>query len=85
MIGCMLYTMCYYKHPFAEMSKLAIVNATFVLPDEPRYPEKLKDLIRLMLTPDPRLRPDIFEVLKLINNFDSITSIKLNVTQTHFA
>ena len=80
MVGCMLFTMCYYNHPFADMSKLAIVSASFTIPDEPEYTEKLKDLIRLMLTPDPQLRPSVYDVIKVLDNYESISSIKLNVT-----
>lgn len=79
MIGCLLFTMCYYKHPFAEMSKLAIVNASYNFPQEPKHPEKLLDLIRHMLTQDPRMRPDIFELIDILDRYDSISKIELNV------
>lgn len=32
MLGCVLYTMNYYVHPFQEAGKLSILNATFRFP-----------------------------------------------------
>ena len=32
MLGCVLYTLCFYKHPFQECSKLSIVNASYTVP-----------------------------------------------------
>ena len=55
MLGCVLYTLCFASHPFFEAQKLAIINAHYYIPDEDfdRVGTKLRDLIRLMLTPDP--------------------------------
>ena len=83
MLGCILYTMCFYKHPFAECSKLAIVNAAFSISDDGDYSKKLKDLMRIMLTPDPQLRPSIFTISEYFNSYDTIKSIELNVTFIH--
>lgn len=79
MLGCILYTMCFYKHPFQEMTKLSIVNAAYSFPSEHPYPDKLIDLIRLLLTPNPKTRPSIFEACELFENYFSLNSIKLNV------
>ena len=88
MLGCVLFTMCFFIHPFAESQKLAIVTAAYNIPKDSKvhiniqneqYSEKMHDLIRLMLTPDPKYRPSIFEVEQLIQNFDSKDQIKLNV------
>ena len=32
MIGCILYTLCYAKHPFMDAQKLAIINGQFTIP-----------------------------------------------------
>ena len=47
MIGCILFTLCFAKHPFFEAQKLAIVNAHYFIPDEDneRVGTKLRDLI----------------------------------------
>jgi AP2-associated kinase len=78
MLGCILFTVCFYRHPFMECSKLAIVNAAFTLPSEPVYSEKLRDLMRLMLTPDPKYRPSIFDMCDLFGKYDSLTTIQLS-------
>lgn len=31
MFGCIMYTLCFYRHPFQECSKLAIVNAHYMM------------------------------------------------------
>jgi len=79
MIGCILYTLCFYKHPFMEMTKLSIVNAAYTFPKDHPYPEKLLDIIRIMLTPNPKFRPSIFEMCDIFDNYFNLTSIKLNV------
>lgn len=46
--------------------------------NEPKYEhisDKLKDLIRLMLTPNPLKRPSIWDVEILIESFNSIKEI----------
>lgn len=83
MLGCILYTLCFFKHPFQGTSKLSIINAAFKFPKEHSYPEKLIDIIRLMLTPDPQYRPSIVEIVDIFKNYPSLTSIKLNVSE-HF-
>jgi AP2-associated kinase len=80
MLGCVAYTMCFYTHPFVEGSKLAISKAKYSFPCEHNFSEKLCDLIRLMLTPNPKLRPDIFEIVTVLENFNEIKQIPLNVT-----
>ncbi|CAD8154281.1 unnamed protein product [Paramecium octaurelia] len=78
MLGCVLYTLCFFIHPFQESSKLAISTATYNIPKQHRYSDKLIDLIRLMLTPDPKLRPSIFDVERILAQFHSLPYIQLN-------
>lgn len=81
MLGCVLYTISYYIHPFLDSSKLAISNANFRFKEDngKKYSEKLKDLIRHLLTPNPKFRPDIFEVCRILDGWDSLSQISLNV------
>ncbi len=79
MVGCVLYTLCFYKHPFMESTKLSIVNAAFTFPKDHNYPEKMLDTIRLMLTPNPKNRPSIFDMADIFANYFTIDRIKLNV------
>jgi len=79
MIGCMLFTLCFYKQPFQEASKLSIVNGAYTFPKDHNYPEKLIDIIRMMLTPNPIDRPSIIELCNIFNDYFNIESITLNV------
>lgn len=79
MIGCMLYTLCFYKQPFQEASKLSVINAAYTFPKDHSYPEKLIDIIRMALTPNPKHRPSIFELSDIFNDYFAIESIQLNV------
>jgi len=81
MFGCVAFSLCYFKHPFQDAQKLGIVNAFYNFPEDPknRISEKLKDFIRNMLTPDPRLRPSIIEICTILDNWDKIDTIKLTV------
>ena len=79
MLGCILYTIMFKKHPFLEAQKLAIINAYYNFPEIHQFSDKILDLIRLMLTPDPSNRPDINFVLNILENWSSITSIELPV------
>lgn len=36
-LGCILYILCYMKHPFEDSSKLRIINANYTLPPDPKY------------------------------------------------
>ena len=78
-IGCVIYTLAYFKHPFVEASKLAIVNASINFPKIGQVSLKMQDLIRHMLTPNPKFRPDMTEILNIASNYDDIKNISLNV------
>ena len=56
------------------------MNGHYYIPDEDheRIGTKLRDLIRLMLTPDPRKRPDIGKIITILENWDEIDAIPLN-------
>lgn len=81
MLGCVLYTVLFRKHPFQDAQKLAIINAHYYISEEDaqRYSEKLLDFMRLMLTPNPSNRPSINDVLNYMKNWKNITSIPLSV------
>jgi hypothetical protein len=58
--------MNFYIHPFQDSGKLAIINAQYRFPDENKVSEKMKDLIRILLTPNPGLRPSIEMILTIV-------------------
>lgn len=77
MLGCVIYTLMFFKHPFFEASKLAITTASFNWPNDPVYSDKLEILVRNLLTPNPDLRPCSSTVVELLENWQNI-SIELN-------
>ena len=79
MLGCVLYSLCFGRHPFQEAQTLAIINAHYQLfPSETLVSPKLCDLIRLMLTPNPEKRPTIWELEVILESFSSLESIPLS-------
>ena len=64
MLGCILYTLMFFRHPFAEKSKLEISMAKFVWPAAPVYSSRLQNLVRNLLTPNPALRPGTAELIE---------------------
>lgn len=78
MFGCVAFTLMFFKHPFHESSKLSIVNASFFWPEDSRYSEKLENLVRNLMTPNPDLRPTAQNVKELLMNWEQVPRIELN-------
>jgi AP2-associated kinase len=68
MLGCIVYTMCFAKHPFMEQSALAIMNATYYVPSQ-KVSQKMLDFVRYLLCPDPRSRPSSAQVLQTLRSW----------------
>ncbi|KEQ75591.1 hypothetical protein M436DRAFT_9466, partial [Aureobasidium namibiae CBS 147.97] len=62
-LGVLLYKLCYYTTPFEEVGQMAILNASFKYPHYPAFSSRLKALIGSCLREDPRLRPNIYQVV----------------------
>ena len=73
--------MCYAKHPFMDQSALAIINASYTFPNKAGVSEKMQDLIRWLLIPDPRERPKICNVLSNLNNWND-PNMRINLPQS---
>ncbi len=71
MLGCVLYVLNYRFHPFQEEGKLSIVNANIKYA-KAKISNKMEDLMRHMLTPNPYFRPKIDEILHIAENWDTI-------------
>lgn len=82
MLGCILFALAFYKHPFQECTTLSIVNASYYVPNNHQFSEKFVNLIRNLLTPDPALRYDIDQVVEILDSWDTV-EIKLNVRSSH--
>ncbi|CAD8185132.1 unnamed protein product [Paramecium pentaurelia] len=76
MLGCILYTMCFYNPPFQESSKLAIVEASYIIPKDNKYSNKMINLIGIMLQSNPKDRASIFEIEEILNNYETLTQIQ---------
>jgi tousled-like kinase len=69
-VGVILYQMLFGKKPFGEgrsqeriLSEGIIRNVSQVeIPDQPKVSEEAKDFVRICLTPNPTLRPDVNEL-----------------------
>lgn len=83
MLGCVLYTLVYFTHPFIDASKAGISDAAFRLNKE-KCSEKINDLIRNMLTPNPENRVTVDQILLIISNWNTYTQIPLNVVSLLF-
>uniref|UniRef100_A0A0N4ZJC5 Protein kinase domain-containing protein n=1 Tax=Parastrongyloides trichosuri TaxID=131310 RepID=A0A0N4ZJC5_PARTI len=55
-LGCVLYYLCFQRHPFEDSSKLRIVHANYTLPGESSY-TVFYPLISGCLKPNPSDRP----------------------------
>lgn len=72
MLGCVLFTLAFCKHPFQDQSQLAIVNAHYTFPNNSRFDEKFHGMITWILNPNPNERPSISEICRGIENYDKV-------------
>ena len=77
MLGCVLFTLMFFKHPFVDSSKIGIINASYFWPESSVYSQKLENFIRNLLTPNPVLRYSSLDVDRILENWEPI-EIKLN-------
>ncbi|XP_067616641.1 cyclin-G-associated kinase isoform X2 [Eurosta solidaginis] len=61
-LGCILYALCFQKHPFEDSAKLRIVNGNFILPADSRF-HCFHDIIKGCLNVNPAQRFNIAIVL----------------------
>ena len=78
-LGCILYTILFKIQPFNDGLKLNIISASYNFPKNniEKYSEKIIDLIRLMLNPNPIERPSAKDILNLLKNWNQINKINL--------
>ncbi|XP_043652717.1 cyclin-G-associated kinase [Drosophila teissieri] len=62
-LGCILYFLCYRKHPYEDGGKLRIINANYIVPPDLKY-QCFRDIIRGCLKVNPFERLDIAMVLE---------------------
>merc|ERR1712154_703852 len=67
-LGCVLFVMAYYEHPFPEGSKMSILDAKYKIPDKQRYSKKITKLLKLCFHRDPVRRPTAKQLLDHITD-----------------
>lgn len=82
MLGCIIFALAFYKHPFQECNTLSIINASYYLPQNHSFSRNFEILVRNLLTPDPSLRYSINELISILDNWSSV-ELELNVIQSN--
>ncbi|CAD6992789.1 unnamed protein product [Ceratitis capitata] len=62
-LGCILYALCFQKHPFEDSAKLRIVNGNYMLPTDSRF-QCFHEVIKGCLNVNPAHRLNISMVLE---------------------
>lgn len=62
-LGCILFCMCYKKHPFEDAAKLRIINGNYTIPSDSRF-ACFVDIIKGCFVVDPGARFDVSMILE---------------------
>jgi cyclin G-associated kinase len=62
-LGCILYCLCYKKHPFEDGAKLRITNGNYTIPSDSRF-ACYADVIKGCFVVDPSSRFDVSMILE---------------------
>lgn len=62
-LGCILFCLCYKKHPFEDGAKLRIINGNYTIPSDSRF-ACFNDIIKGCFLVDPNGRFDVSMVLE---------------------
>ncbi|XP_018903296.2 cyclin-G-associated kinase isoform X2 [Bemisia tabaci] len=76
-LGCLLFTLCYMKHPFEDSAKLRILNANYTIPPGDAKYADFKPLIKGCLEVDPLKRLKISELLERVVAIAECRNVKL--------
>ncbi|KAG0660210.1 hypothetical protein C6P45_001626 [Maudiozyma exigua] len=70
-LGVFLYKLLFYITPFEMTGQFAILHGRFSFPDN-KYPIEFTNLISAMLMENPRMRPNVYQVLDTICKFKKL-------------
>lgn len=77
-LGCLLYALAYGSSPFESSvtehggsTALAVMNGKFTFPRNDPYSAEFRALISKLLITDPKFRPDIDQVIELVETHSS--------------
>jgi cyclin G-associated kinase len=76
-MGCVLYLLCFNRHPFEDGAKLRIINGKYVIPAGDVEFKDFHDLIRCMLNTEASKRPEINEVIFHLENIAQTRGLQL--------
>lgn len=71
-LGVFLYKLCYYTTPFEKVGESAILAGKYQYPAFPQYSDRMKNLIRVLLTQHPFQRPNICQVVEEVSRMQGI-------------
>eukprot|EP00400_MALV-I_sp_L67-5_P000829 gene829-1114_t len=69
MIGCILFTLMFFRHPFQDETSLAILNARYRL-EKHSFSNRLEDVMHWCLAMKPAERPTILQLSNLFRGWD---------------
>ena len=75
-LGCVLYLLCFNKHPFEDAAKLRIINGKYQIPPSDKEFVDFHELLRNVLNTDPSQRPSIDGVMSYLENIANKRSIR---------
>jgi serine/threonine protein kinase len=65
-LGCVLFRLAFFDHPFEDGANLQIINAVYQIPTNSRFSTQLHDVIRTCLTKELDERPTSAELLAIV-------------------
>ncbi|XP_065208791.1 cyclin-G-associated kinase [Planococcus citri] len=77
-LGCIMYMLCFKKHPFEDSAKLAILNANYNIPSNDVKHRVFHNIIKGCLKENPRTRYSINDLLEQVAVIAETTGFKLN-------
>ncbi|XP_049959498.1 cyclin-G-associated kinase isoform X1 [Schistocerca serialis cubense] len=63
-LGCILYTLCYMRHPFEDSAKLRIINGNYTIPSSDAKYSCFHEIIRGCLQVNPLQRLTVSDILE---------------------
>ena len=70
--GCILFVLAFFTHPFQNGGNLAIINCRYDIPEHHPYSKYLLLLIKRLFTVNSVKRPDINQVLQMVEQWEQI-------------
>ncbi|XP_076811741.1 cyclin-G-associated kinase-like isoform X1 [Clavelina lepadiformis] len=74
-MGCILYLLCFNKHPFEDSARLAILNGNFTIPSNDRQYTLFHPLIKSILQIKPNNRPPAAVIAEQIVEFAAARNV----------